>query len=133
MARSSIGATRAPGVKGVTASTCARRSCARSTWRRRAGPGQLLTDPCCWAVLDYSTLDVPDVRGAVNTTVSRAGTAHGLVLWFDAMLGEGAHFSNAPGAPELVFGRAFFPWPEPVPVVLGDAIAATVQAKFVGD
>ena len=32
-----------------------------------------------------------------------------------------------------MFGRAFFPWPEAVPVALHDAVAATVHAKLVGD
>jgi type I protein arginine methyltransferase len=99
----------------------------------RVKPEQLLTGARSWAVLDYMTLPGPDVRGEWRSGVSRAGTAHGLALWFDATLAEGVQLSNAPGAPELVFGRAFFPWPEPVPVALHDAVAATVQAKLVGD
>jgi protein arginine N-methyltransferase 1 len=105
-----------------------------NTWMvGRVRPEQLLTDAQCWAVLDYATLEGPDVRGALRATVSKAGTAHGLALWFDATLAEGVGFSNAPGSPELVFGRGFLPWPEPVPVAPGDTVAATVHAKLVGD
>ena len=99
----------------------------------RAKPEQLLTEARCWATLDYTTLEEPDVRGESSWAVSTAGTAHGLSLWFDAMPDDGAALSNAPGAPELVYGRAFFPWPEPVPLAVGDTVAATVYAKLVGD
>jgi type I protein arginine methyltransferase len=40
--------------------------------------------------------------------------------------------SNAPGAPELIFGSAFFPWPRPVGIAVGDTVAVTLGADFVG-
>jgi len=107
---------------------------ATNVWDRgRVKAAQLLTEPKCWTILDYMTLESPDVHGESTLTASRAGTAHGLTLWFDATLAEGVEFSNAPGAPELMFGRAFFPWPKPVGIGVGDTVAVAVHAKLVGD
>jgi len=38
--------------------------------------------------------------------------------------------SNAPGKPPLIFGNAYFPWPEPVSLRAGDTIEIDVQAKL---
>ena len=42
-------------------------------------------------------------------------------------------FSNAPDQPELVYGSAFFPWPEPVTVQAGDEICVRFDARHVGE
>ncbi len=96
-------------------------------------PNQILGDPCCWARLDYRELETPDISGQVDWVAGRAGTAHGLCLWFDATLAEGIGFSNAPGESELVYGNAFFPLPEPVPLDPGDKVTMTLRAQLVGD
>jgi protein arginine N-methyltransferase 1 len=102
-----------------------------NTWLRgRATTQQLLVEPRCWATLDYATLESPDVRGEVSCTATRAGIAHGLSVWFDATLAEGVCFSNAPGAPELIFGR---PWSKPVIIAVGDTVSVALQANLVGD
>lgn len=55
----------------------------------RVEPEQLLVEPRCWATLDYSSLESPDVSGTVSWTTARSGTAHGLSVWFDTRLAEG--------------------------------------------
>ena len=65
----------------------------------------LLSQAEKWADLDYATLEVPDVSAVTEFHVERTGTGHGVGLWFDADLGGGIGFSNAPGSPELVYGR----------------------------
>ena len=75
----------------------------------RLSPAQFLTGHKPWATLDYDHIENPDVRGNLEWTVDRAGTGHGIVVWFDADLVEGVGFSNAPGAPETVYGCLFFP------------------------
>jgi protein arginine N-methyltransferase 1 len=94
---------------------------------------QMLTEPEHWATLDYSTVENPDRVSEVMLRPMRAGTAHGLGVWFDATLAEGIQFSNAPGRPRLIYGEAFFPWLEPVALVPGDTVTVTLRANLVGD
>lgn len=96
-------------------------------------PEQLLAPPQIWATLDYRTITDPHVAGSVTSTATRSGVAHGLAVWFDAELLEGIGFSNAPGQKETVYGRSFFPWPEPVALEAGDRVNVTIDASLVGD
>ncbi len=112
----------------------ASRSLELHAWRRgRVEPGALLAPAQVWASLDHAHLEAPDVRGEVRWTAAREGTAHGLLLWFDAELADGIRLSNAPDRPELVYGSAFFPWLRPVAVAPGDQVRATLDARLVGD
>ena len=78
-----------------------------STWTKASvAPEQMLAPPQAWATLDYATLTSANVMGSVRQTVERRGTVHGLAVWFDTVLAEGIGFSNAPGQPELIYGRA---------------------------
>jgi hypothetical protein len=56
------------------------------------------------------------------------GTASAL----GSTLADGVTFSNGPSAPELIYGKAFFPWPEPVGLEAGDAVTMTLRADAVG-
>jgi protein arginine N-methyltransferase 1 len=73
------------------------------------------------------------VAGELVWTAERAGTAHGLLVWFDAELADGIGFSNAPGQPELIYGQAFFPLQEPVTLVPGDVVTVQLRADLVDD
>jgi protein arginine N-methyltransferase 1 len=98
--------------------------------------GHLLTEPHCWAVLDYATIQSPDAgQNAITLNARRDGMAHGWLVWFDAELTESIGFSNGPASTKTaeVYGRAFFPLPEPVPLVRGDAITFDIQATLAGD
>ncbi len=113
--------------------TAARRF-VNNTWRSgRATPEQLLVAPKRWGELDYAAIESPDVRGEVSWIAKRAGTAHGLSVWFDSELAPGAAFSNAPEHPALVYGNAFFPLSEPVAVAEGDRINVSLRADLVGE
>lgn len=98
-----------------------------------AGPHQLMLEPQCWATLDFASIDHADVRGQLAWTASQVGTAHGLILWFDADLGQDIGFSNAPGAPELIYGQGFFPWVQPVELAVGDTVSVSMTAILVGE
>ena len=92
-----------------------------NTWsKRRIKPEQILLAPQVWATLEYNSVTEPDVGAEIAWTVDRPGTADGLVVWFDATLAEGIQFSNAPGEPELIYGNAYFPLSQPVPLDTGD-------------
>lgn len=110
------------------------RAIATNTWRKcRVKPEQFLTEPRCLAKLDYIHIKSPDFSENIRLTAARPGTAHGLCVWFDAILADGLGFSNAPSAPELIYGSAFFPWSESVPLSVGDTISVAMKANLVGD
>lgn len=85
-----------------------------------------------WAELDYRTITDPHVAGRLALPVARPGIAHGFALWFDAELGDGIGYSNAPGEPELVYGQYFFPFEEPLPVRDGGTVTVDLAARLVG-
>jgi protein arginine N-methyltransferase 1 len=93
---------------------------------------QLMTEPQTWATLDYSAGAKASASADLNFTVARAGTAHGLCLWFETELLDGIGFSSGPGPRKLIYGQVFLPWLEPVLVVEGQAIEVTLQADLVG-
>lgn len=97
------------------------------------GPGQLLSGHKLWTTLDYTDVESPDVWGNLEWTIQRAGTGHGFIVWFDTDLEEGIGFSNAPWAPETVYGSLFFPWTWPAPLVAGQTVRVELTAKLVGD
>jgi protein arginine N-methyltransferase 1 len=93
----------------------------------------MLVEPQRWATLDYTSIVTPNVSGELSWVVERASAAHGLLLWFDAELADGIGFSNVPGAPELIYGQAFFPLQEPVALEKGDTVAVQLRADLVDD
>ena len=99
----------------------------------RLDPKQLLTATRPWASLDYRTIENPDVRGKLQWTVERAGTGHGVVVWFDTELTDGVGFSNVPGAPKVIYGSFLFPWLQPVPLAAGQAVRVNLEAKLLAE
>jgi protein arginine N-methyltransferase 1 len=105
-----------------------------NTWRKvNATVDQLLVVPQPWATLDYASVENPNVAGALSWRSERRGTAHGVLVWFDAELAEGIGFSNAPGGPALIYGQAFFPLQEPVPLDEGDLVEVSLRADLIDD
>jgi len=110
------------------------KSIVTNAWRKQQiKTEQLLVEPQCWATLDYTSIESSDVSSELSWDSPREGIAHGLVLWFDAMLAEGVGFSNAPGKPELIYGNAFFPFSKPVTLAVGDHVSISLEAKLVVD
>lgn len=105
-----------------------------NTWgKEEIRPDHLLAAGRTWAEIDYRTTTGGPVHGEAEWTVERAGTGHGLCAWFDAGLGGGAAFSSAPGEMNPIYGRAFFPWPDAVPLAEGDRVRAEIRADPAGD
>ena len=105
-----------------------------NTWsKRRIKPEQILLSPQVWATLDYNSVAEPDIGAEIVWTVEHPGTADGLVVWFDATLADGIGFSNGPGEPELIYGNAYFPLSEPVPLEIGDTVTVALHADLVRD
>jgi protein arginine N-methyltransferase 1 len=107
-----------------------------NTWSHgKASTEQMLTPGECWARLDYSRQENPDVRGDVTLPVLREGTGHGLLVWFNTELLDGYGFSNAPDSPERaeVYGSGFFPFLRPVEVAATDQAHIELSAVLVND
>jgi len=102
-----------------------------NTWRKvNAKPEHLLVASQQWAALDYRAITETNVSGELKWALECAGTAHGLLVWFDAELAEGVGFSNAPGEPELIYGQAFFPFEKPVELVPGEHVTVHLAANL---
>jgi len=94
---------------------------------------QILAAPQCWASIDYTSVETPNVQGQITWSISRLGVGHGLGLWFDSDLAPGIGFSNAPGEQASFYGRMFFPWLEPVALAPGDTVTVDLYADLVGN
>jgi protein arginine N-methyltransferase 1 len=108
----------------------ARRRVLNEFGKARVTSEQLLTAPQRWATLDYTTIEDPDVSGTLEWQVERNGTGHGVLVWFDMELAEGIGFSNGPASPEAIYGAAFFPWFEPVPLSTDQTVRLDLRAKL---
>lgn len=105
-----------------------------NTWRKtRITTEELLTEPACWATLDYYQVDTPDVSAEISWRAARRSTAHGIALWFDSELADGIGFSNRPGSTELIYGKGFLPFSRPVQVEQGEQILLRLRADLVQD
>jgi protein arginine N-methyltransferase 1 len=96
-------------------------------------PRNLLMQPQVWAILEYASIQNPDITPPpIVQKANRSGTAHGVLLWFDAEIAEDIGFSNAPHSEKAaeVYGRGFFPLLEPVPIAKGDTITLNIQAEL---
>jgi protein arginine N-methyltransferase 1 len=96
----------------------------------------LLMEPQIWTVLDYMSIENPDVSSSnLIQKATRDGTAHGLLLWFDGELADGIQVFNGPGAEKVaeVYGCGFFPLLEPVTIAKGDTITLDIRADLVND
>lgn len=94
---------------------------------------QLLTEPQTWAVLDYSAGAKANPAANLDFSVARAGTAHGICLWFEAELLEGITYSSGPASSKTIYGQVVLPWLEAVPVQHGQEICVSLQANLVGE
>jgi protein arginine N-methyltransferase 1 len=113
--------------------SAARLKAVNTMYKIRTTPEEFLAGPCPIGSIDYRTVASPHFEASACWRAARSGTAHGLCVWFESALADGVSFSNAPGLPELTYGAAFFPFPEPSAVEPGDRIAVKIQADPVGD
>jgi protein arginine N-methyltransferase 1 len=100
-------------------------------WKVKLGADALLSDPADVAVLDYYHISNPDFAAEAELQANRSGTAHGLLVWFDAELAPGVGFSNAPGEPPLIYGQTFLPLQRPMDVSPGDRISIELTANLI--
>lgn len=107
--------------------------CVFNTWGKAIdAPHRLLSQPQELFHLDYLAVTSPSLSSRVTLEASSAGVAHGFFVWFDAKVGHGLGFSNAPGVDDSLYGRGYFPWPEAVALQAGDSVTIEVRADLVG-
>jgi len=100
----------------------------------KSGCNPLVSEPRCWATLDYRTLSTPNISGRVVWTLDRVTTVHGVAVWFDCEASDGIGFSNSPASPtKQIFGQAFFPWSRPVQLSPGDQVSVQIRADLVSE
>jgi protein arginine N-methyltransferase 1 len=103
-----------------------------NTWSRTYQPSEaLLSDTQLFATLDYNIVVDTNYRKSLSFKTTRTSTVHGILMWFETELVPGVGYSNAPGAPEQVYGQAFFPLE--YPIMLGEETNAVVDfsANFI--
>src|SRR5205085_6500929 len=93
----------------------------------------LIVEPQRWTVIDYTSLQGPSASGQMTWVIGRGAVGHGITVWFDATTATGFELSNAPSAEPLVYGQAFFPFPEPVVLSPGDEIHVRLRADLVDE
>lgn len=101
-------------------------------YRTRATMTQQLSAATPFVTLDYDC-PAPPLHSRFQTEARRDGTAHGLLVWFDTELVPGIGFSNAPEAPNALYGQAFFPFAPAIPVRKGESLAIELRAVLSGD
>lgn len=101
--------------------------------KTRVRPEQIILPAQTGAVLDYAEVVNTNFSTELQWIAERSGTAHGLLLWFDATLAGGVTFSNAPTEPELVYGNTFFPLSQPTALNAGDSVTVSLQANLISD
>lgn len=93
-------------------------------------PEQCITPPQCWVTLDYTQLTSANAQRTVTWEITQPSQAQGLGMWFNTHLTAGVGFSNAPDAPQLLYGQGFFPLQEPLDLQSGDRITVQLRAKL---
>jgi SAM-dependent methyltransferase len=101
-------------------------------YRTRATGDQLISSASHFVTLDYD-LPAPPLAARWEVAATRDGTAHGLLLWFDAELTTTIGFSNAPSAPTALYGQAFFPFSPTLELRRGERLAIDLRAVLSGD
>ncbi len=118
---------------GVRASA-ARASILNSVYDDRARPlhaSDVLSTSECWATVDYTTYEGEALEASMGLSITRAGIAHGLAVWFEATVSDGITYSTAPGW-SLTYARTFLPLFDAVPVVGGDTATVTLRVDARG-
>jgi type I protein arginine methyltransferase len=110
----------------------AARQFAVNLWKkgRKVLQSEILGESRLWTSLDYASVDDVNVSSTVAWTLGRAGTVHGIMIWFDTVLCDGIGFSNDPTKPQLIYGNAFFPFAAPIEVRPGESVTVDLRATL---
>ena len=111
----------------------ARSLAANSLLACRVERESIVSDPACWATLDYRTIEHANVEGRLECVASGIATAHGVGLGFEAILADGVSFSTLPGSSDSIYANLLLPFEEPLELAPGDHVSIAIRASLVGD
>lgn len=92
----------------------------------------VLSEAKAWAEIRYGEAFAQSLSATVDLAITRGGTAHSLVVWFEATVHDDIVYRNAPGH-TLVYTRVVLPLLEPVRVAVGEAARVTLRTDVGGD
>jgi len=95
-------------------------------------PEQLLGDPQIFCVLDYASGAPGRASVELTFTPTRAGTAHGICLWFETRLFADIGYSTEPGATDSVYSQILLPWLSPVTLQPAEEVRFQLRADLIG-
>jgi len=102
-----------------------------NNWSKVYLPSEtLMSPPQIFATLDYRSVEETNHRASLSFEATRPGTVHGILMWFETELVPGVGYGNAPGAPEQVYGQAFFPLEHSLNLLEGATASADITANF---
>ncbi len=113
--------------------SAARRKVANTIFKIYPKIEDLLTAPAELGDIDYPSVTSTRFAAHPAWRTERSGLAHGVCLWFATTLADGESFSNAPDQPETIYGAAFMPFTEPVPLQCGDRVACEIKIDPCGE
>jgi precorrin-6B methylase 2 len=67
--------------------------------------------------------------GAGVTKIARAGTVHGLAVWFDGDLAPGVTLSTAPGTKSTAWNQVFLPFARPIRARVGADVSIALRME----
>jgi protein arginine N-methyltransferase 1 len=98
-------------------------------YRLRVEPQQLLGQPAELARFDFMHVREPKLEATIETEIGRAGTLHGVSMWYTQWLTDDIVVSTAPGTtlPDDLWGSWFLPIATPTPVEPGDTASISIS------
>ena len=93
---------------------------------------ELLSDPVTLHELDFATASTAASRASVEVPVQQAGTCHGILGWFDMLLGDD-WLSTGPDADPMHWSLAFLPLDPPMEFQAGDQVVIELDRPDFGE
>lgn len=88
----------------------------------------LLAEPVVAAHLEFGRLDSAHFAGEREVAIERAGTCHGLCVWFQATLVNELSVGNRPETTSTNYQQGFFPVAQPTAVEEGDRLTIGIRS-----
>jgi protein arginine N-methyltransferase 1 len=95
-------------------------------------PSDCVSSPLHLGTLNYATIESSTFQSTVSWAPAQPVVIHGMCLWFEATLTDDARFSTGPFGVDMVYGRMFFPFSEPIALEPGESVSFAFQGILIG-
>lgn len=95
--------------------------------RSQAGCEDFLAEPQLWGTFHWAPRSHIEQAPELCFEIVADGELHGFIEWFDLDFGDDVVLTNAPGEPDLVYGRASFLLSDPVHVKKGYKVSVALR------